>query len=213
MNSLRFALPALALSALCASGPVRAEGLRLRSVEGSSLVVSAGEVSNRPISVAAEDGTGRPLAGVLVRFRLPREAPTGRFASGLLSESFLTSDDGRATVFGINWHKQTGELKLKVSASYGTQRAELEIPIELSPHLRPKEALVQPAAGRFPARASNRNLRLLVAAGGGAAIIAVVTLFKRPSTPSAPTVAAPLALPPVPPTIGVPSIVITPPGK
>ena len=111
-----------------------ASTLHLRAIEGQGMVVAPGAPSSRRIVVAVENDQGQPVPGAKVRFRLPAEGSTGRFASGLTTETVMTGPDGRAAVFGIAWNGQPGPLVVAVSCSLRTDTAELEIPVEIGQH-------------------------------------------------------------------------------
>jgi hypothetical protein len=205
----------LALAGLLVLAPVAAaSGLRLRAVEGSGMVVSPGAASPRKIVVAAEDDQGHALKDITVRFRLPAEGPSGRFASGLASETVVTGADGRATVLGIAWNGEPGRVILSVTASAPGDAAELEIPIEISGG--------RAAAGRKaaadgsvnpPSRGSGRKWAIAVAAIGGAAALGLAAKGSHGGSSSTPPVVPPPVTPPVvPPVIGAPVIVISGPG-
>ncbi|MGD0579516.1 MAG: hypothetical protein ABSC08_11370, partial [Bryobacteraceae bacterium] len=148
---------------LCASD------LHLRAVEGQAMVVAPGVSSSRRIVVAVENDQGKPLAGATVRFRLPAEGSTGRFASGMITETVLSGPDGRASVFGIVWNGQPGPLVVAVACSFGTETAEVEIPIEIGQ--RSQKELNTPNPGHFPSAGSNRKWLVLAAViVGGAAV-------------------------------------------
>lgn len=202
----------LAAGLIFFSQSLAASGLRLRAVEGNGMVVSPDTPSSRKIVVIAEDDAGKALNGVTVRFRLPAGGPSGRFASGLTSESVVTSADGRATVFGIVWNGQPGRLLLGVSAVVPGDRAELEIPVEIGvQHSRKESELASPS--RFPSRGVGKKWLILAAAVGGAAVLGVVAAGSfGPSNPAAPVIQPPVTPVPVPPVVGTPVIGIGTPG-
>ncbi len=189
-----------------------ASGLRLRAIEGNGMVVSPNAPSSRKIVVIAEDDAGKALNGVTVRFRLPADGPSGRFASGLSSESVVTSADGRATVIGIVWNNQPGGLLVEVSAAIPGDQAKLEIPVEIGgQHSRKESELASP--GRFPSRGSGKKWLILAAAVGGAAALGVVAAGSfGPGNPAAPVIQPPVTTVPTPPVVGTPVIGIGTPG-
>lgn len=202
----------LAAGVVLFSQPLVASGLRLHALEGSGMVVSPGSASPRKIAVIAEDDAGKPLSGVTVRFRLPADGPSGRFASGLSSESVVTSADGRATVIGIVWNNQPGRLLLGVSAAIAGDSSELEIPVEIGGQLSRKGSTLD-RPGRPPSRGVGKKWLIVAAVVGGAAALGAAASGSHGSSSSA----APGPQPPVtpaltPPVVGTPVIVIGGPG-
>lgn len=173
------------------------------------MVVAPGASSSRRIVVAVENDQGQPLPGAQVRFRLPAEGSTGRFASGLITETVFTSADGRAAVFGIAWNGQPGRLVVAVSCSLGTNTADLEIPVEIGQHSGKELDTSNP--GHFPkvGSSSHRWLIIVAVVGAGAAAGAAAAFTHGSSTP-APVIPAPITIASVPPVVGVPSITIGP---
>lgn len=189
-----------------------AAGLRLRAVEGNGMVVSPNAPSARKIAVIAEDDAGQSLSGVTVRFRLPAEGPSGHFASGLSSETLVTSADGRAAVIGIVWNNQPGRLLLGVSAGLQGETAELEIPVEIGGQQSRKDPVLA-SPGRLPSSGIGKKWLILAATIGGAAAIGVAaTALRGSSTPAKPVDQTSLPLTPVAPVVGIPVIGIGTPG-
>lgn len=190
-----------------------ASGLQLRVLDGKGMVVSANAASARKIVVIAEDDAGQALKGVMVRFRLPSEGPSGHFASGLSSEGILTSADGQATVIGVVWNNQPGRLLLGVSATLQGEIAELEIPVEISGQRSEKEpALTSPL--RSPSSGIRRKWLILAATVAGAAGLGVAAAaLKGSSNPAAPAPQTPITPVSVPPVVSIPVIGIGAPGK
>jgi hypothetical protein len=199
MPSLRWNTGVLALAGAVLWGQSPST-LDLRVLEGNGLVVAANSSSSRRITVEVRDAQGRPAAGARVTFRLPAEAPTGRFASGLPLESFMTSSDGKATVYGIRWSATPGIAKVLVSASLQGERSELEIPVEVSASAQPER--VARAGG-----SSNKKWLILAGVAGGAA--AALAAGRAGGSP-APGYTPPAAIV-VLPSISNPSISITRP--
>jgi hypothetical protein len=175
------------------------------------MVVSPNAPSSRKITVAAQDDSGQPIGGVTVRFRLPADGPSGHFASGLSSETVVTAANGQATVMGILWNDQSGRLLLAVSAAFGGETAELEIPVEIGLHSAHEPALANPA--RPPSSGIRKKWLILAATVGGAVALGVAaSALRGASTPSEPVLQTPLPIASVPPVVGTPTIVIGTPG-
>jgi len=202
----------LAAGAIFFSQTLAASGLRLRVVEGNGMVVSPNAPSARKIVVAAEDDDGRPLSGVTVRFRLPADGPSGHFASGLSSETLVTSADGRAAVIGIVWNNQPGHLLLAVSAGLQGETAELEIPMEIGGQPSRKDpAMASPV--RSPSAGIRKKWLILAATVGGVAALGVAaSALHGASTPAEAGVQPPVNPAPVAPVVGIPVIGISSPG-
>ncbi len=208
MLSLRAGPLVLSAGVIFAGPFLCAADLHLRAVQGQGMVVAPGAASSRRIVVAVEDAFGRPLAGATVRFRLPADGPSGHFPSGMTSESVLSGADGRASVYGIVWNGQPGQLVVAVVGTLGTDTAELEVPVEISQH-----AVKDPGAsnpGRMPSTGSSRKWLLLGAVVAGGAALGAATAFSHGSTPAAPVVQGSIAVASVAPTVGVPLIKVGP---
>jgi hypothetical protein len=171
----------------------------IRVLEGSGAVVPRSAASPRRFVVAVTDAAGRPAPGLTVTFRLPADGPTGRFASGLRSESMLTDDQGQAFVRGIQWGDRPGKAEIQVIAASAARRGEAVIPVEISATAPapPKESVRGPSSGK-------KWLALVAVAGGAVAGLAVARGGK---TATAAVVAPPAALV-VPPVVGAPTISI-----
>jgi hypothetical protein len=112
------------LFALCGAAlPAETVLIQIRVLEGEGAVTIAGAKATRPITVQITDETGKPVSGAGVTFRLPEESPTGFFDTGLKSEIQITSDDGRASAWGIVWGDAAGPVKIRVTATKDVARA------------------------------------------------------------------------------------------
>ena len=110
--------------ALCGAAlPAETVLIQIRVLEGEGAVTIAGAKATRPITVQITDETGKPVSGAGVTFRLPEESPTGFFDTGLKSEIQITSDDGRASAWGIVWGDAAGPVKIRVTATKDVARA------------------------------------------------------------------------------------------
>lgn len=97
--------------------------LQIRVVEGEGAVQAAGSRATRGLSVEVTDETGKPVGGAAVNFRLPEEGPSGVFANGMKTEVVITSSDGRATLWGMQWNRVEGPFQIRVTAAKGQARA------------------------------------------------------------------------------------------
>lgn len=150
----------LSLSALLAFG--QSGSLTIRAIAGPESAVPAGGTSVQPLTIVVEDAGGRPLAGATITFRLPAEGPTGRFASGLLTESLVTGADGKASVFGIRWGAQPGKATVRVTATLAGERAESQLIVDVSTASSVRSANTPRSSG------SSRKWLILAGVAGGA---------------------------------------------
>jgi hypothetical protein len=97
--------------------------LQIRVVEGDGAVHAAGSRATRALSVEVTDETGKPVGGAAVNFRLPEEGPSGMFANGMKTEVVITSPDGRATLWGMQWNRAEGPFQIRITAAKGQARA------------------------------------------------------------------------------------------
>ena len=150
----------LSLSVLLAFG--QPGSFAIRAVAGPENVAPAGGTSVQPLTVVVEDAAGRPLAGATVTFRLPAEGATGRFASGLLTESLVSGGDGKASVFGIRWGAQPGKATVRVAATLAGQRAESQLIVDVTTAPSVRSANPPHSSG------SSRKWLILAGVAGGA---------------------------------------------
>ena len=193
-------------------GPVQADSapaiLRIRVLEGEGSIHTAGSRSTQPIVIVLTDETGRPVGGASVSVRLPDEAPTGVFLSGMRTEIALTGPDGRVTIRAIQWTRAAGPVQLRITASKGEARAGI---LSTQYITEPIGSQVRrgPDSGRTPARIeqpSRSKWILLAALIGGAAAGGVAAAARAGRTaPGAPPAAAAVITQPSA-TIGNPSI-------
>lgn len=185
-------------AALTASGQ---PSLRIEVVDGAGAVVPAQTLSSRRFAVVVKDAAGKPVTGATVHFRLPSEAPTGAFASGLRTESTATGPKGEASFYGIRWGAEPGKLEISVTALYGGARADARIPVEVSATVKAERQDRANTAYRAPS--GSRKWVVLLAVGAGAA----AGLAMAGGKGGAPAYAPPAAVV-VTPTIGTPTITI-----
>ncbi len=97
--------------------------LQIRVVEGEGAVHAAGSRASRGLVLEITDETGKPVSGAAVNFRLPDEGPGGVFANGMKTEVIITSSDGRAALWGMQWNRVEGPFQIRVTAAKGQARA------------------------------------------------------------------------------------------
>ncbi len=196
---LRLAVWALAWTAAASFGQ---EALRLEITEGAGAVVPAQALSSRRFAVVVKDGSGRPVPGATVHFRLPAVGPGGVFASGLRMESTLSGPQGEAVVYGIRWGAVTGRLEIVVTATEGGRRDEARIPVEVSATATAAREDRGNPAFRAPSGSKKWVLWLAVGAGAAAGLAAAGGRGSGGQTYSPPAAVI------VTPTIGTPTITI-----
>jgi hypothetical protein len=156
--------------------------VQLKVVEGEGTVYRTGTRATRGVSVLVTDETGKPVANAAVSFRLPDEGASGVFSSGLRTEVMTTGQDGRATVWGMQWNKTPGPMEIRITAVKDQARAGLVSTQYLSDSVAPKAG----GEGAFSAPHKGRAKWILIAAGlGGGA--AAGFLYSRSHTPATAT--------------------------
>ncbi|MCE5307939.1 MAG: hypothetical protein LLG20_09860 [Acidobacteriales bacterium] len=120
---LTSALAAQTVPAPPTGGSHEAAILQIRVVEGEGAVHAAGSRASRGLVLEITDETGKPVSGAAVNFRLPDEGPGGVFANGMKTEVIITSPDGRAALWGMQWNHVEGPFQIRVTAAKGQARA------------------------------------------------------------------------------------------
>jgi hypothetical protein len=117
----------LAVFTLCSEAswsqapPARA--LNITIIEGAGAINNIkGRVNREPV-VQVEDENRRPIAGAAVVFFLPNQGPGGAFANGTKTLAVTTDAQGRATAAGIQRNNISGQMQIRVTASFGGQTA------------------------------------------------------------------------------------------
>lgn len=180
--------------------------LQIRVVEGEGAVHAAGSRAARGLIVEVTDETGKPVAGTAVNFRLPDEGPGGMFANGMKTEVVITSPDGRAALWGMQWNRVEGPFQIRITAAKGQARAGTVVSQYLSQAVAGKQS---GALSTRPAVASGKSRSKwiwigLVAAGTAVGGGMAAGLVKN--TKAEPAVASAAATPAL--SVGVPSITI-----
>jgi hypothetical protein len=102
-----------------APGPSQAR-LSIVVVEGESAINNTKGRVNQPI-VQVEDENHQPLAGAAVVFFLPSRGPSGNFPDGSKTLTVTTNAQGRAVAAGIHRNNVSGQMQIRVTASYAGQ--------------------------------------------------------------------------------------------
>ena len=163
--------------------------LNLRVSEGEGATYATGSRATRGITVEITDELARPVSGATVSFVLPDTRPTGVFTNGGRTEVAISSAEGRASVWGMQWDKAAGDVEVRITAAKGSVRAGTVVRIHL--------AEAAPGASREGSSHRLRNY-LIIAGAVVAAAAAGAALGGHGSeassaapTPSAPVIGAP----------------------
>jgi hypothetical protein len=150
-------------------GPLTAQSdlaiLQIRIVEGEGAVYAIGARATRGITVQVTDETGKPVENAAVSFRLPDDGPTGAFSSGMRTEIAMTTADGRASVWGMQWNRVTGPMQIRITAAKWQARAGTVCGLFLSDA---GAAATEPQRAVTPGWRSHRKIWLGIAIAAGA---------------------------------------------
>ncbi|MBL8217033.1 MAG: hypothetical protein JNK87_40310 [Bryobacterales bacterium] len=105
--------------------------LRIEVLEGQGAVFQPGALSYKGFTVRVTDATGKPAAGVPVRFTLPSSEPSGQFPNGATSEMQVSDGQGKASVWGIRWGAGTGIVRVAIAAGSGSVTAGMVLPVRI----------------------------------------------------------------------------------
>jgi hypothetical protein len=103
-----------------APGPAQAR-VNIVVVEGESAINNINGRANRETIVQVEDENHRPAAGAAVVFSLPSRGPSGNFPDGSKTLTVSSNAQGRAVAAGIRLNKVSGQMQIRVTASYSGQ--------------------------------------------------------------------------------------------
>jgi hypothetical protein len=173
--------------------------VQLRVIEGEGAIYSIGTRATRGLTVQVTDEAGNPVSGASVSFRLPDQGPSGAFSDGLRTAVVTTQNDGKASVWGMQWNKTPGPFEVRITAIKGQARAGLVSTQYLSDTV-PKSG----GTGTF--QASHHWPYKWIAIGAVAAGAGAGLAFARGTQKPAAATA-----PPVQTSIGLPSIIISGP--
>jgi protocatechuate 3,4-dioxygenase beta subunit len=173
--------------------------VQLKVLEGEGSTYRTGARATRGLTVLVTDEAGQPVANAAVSFQLPANGATGVFSSGLRTEVITTGEDGRATVWGMQWGRTPGTVEIRVTAVKDQARAGLISTQYLSDTVSQKEggesAFSEPHKGRVK--------WILIAAAVGGATAAGVLLGMSHGSAAASSSASTSGT-----TIGNPSIIV-----
>jgi hypothetical protein len=93
-------------------------GLSITIVEGEGAINNIRQRVNREPIVQVEDENHKPIAGAVVVFLLPNQGASGTFPDGSRMLMTVTNNQGRAAARGIRPNNQSGQMQIRVSASF-----------------------------------------------------------------------------------------------
>ena len=175
-------------------------GLHITIVEGDGAINNVRQRVNRDPVVQVEDDNRKPVAGAVVVFFLPDSGPSGAFVNGSKTLTATTDNQGQAAARGVRFNNQTGQMLIRVTASFGGQTASAII-------TQTNAAGAGGGGGGANAGGMSTGMKVVIAlvvigaaAGAGTAVY-IGTNNSGTSTPSAPP---PIVLAPGTPTVGGP---------
>jgi hypothetical protein len=197
-NITRVFLAFLILSNLLqipAAGQAPQGGLRITIVEGDGAINNVrGRVSRDPI-VQVEDDNRRPIGGAIVTFFLPDQGASGTFVNGARTLTVTTDAQGRATAVGIRPNNISGQMQIRVTASFQGQTASAVIT---------QTNTLGAAAGSSAATtglSTAAKIGIILGAVGAAAVIGTVVATRNGSSTPTPTPGVTITLTPGAPTV------------
>jgi len=168
-------------------------GLSITIVEGEGAINNVRQRVNREPIVQVEDQNHKPIAGAVVVFFLPDSGASGTFANGSRMLMTVTDNQGRAAARGIRPNNQTGQMQIRVNASFQGLTA--------------SSVITQTMAGSAAAAGAGLSVAakwaiILGIAGGAAAAGAIIATHSGGG--SSPSTSSPISLNPGTPTVGGP---------
>jgi hypothetical protein len=97
--------------------------LNIVIVEGEGAINNVKDRVNREPIVQVEDENHKPIAGAAVIFSLPNQGATGVFANGSRTLTLTSDAQGRAAALGIKRNNVSGQMQVRVTASFAGQTA------------------------------------------------------------------------------------------
>jgi len=165
--------------------------LNLVIIEGEGATNNIRQRTAREPIVQVEDENHKPVAGAAVVFLLPDQGASGTFANGSHMLTVTTDAQGRAIAHGFHPNNVSGQLNMRVSASFQGKTATATI----------SQTNVA-AAAAAAAGISVKLIVILAIAGAAAAGAAIAATRGGSSTPAA--TAATATITPGTGTVGAP---------
>lgn len=157
------------------------------------MVYPPGSRATRGITVLVTDESGRPVPGVAVSFQLPEEGPSGVFINDSRTDIVTTQNEGRATVWGMRWHKTPGTVAVRITAMKDGVRAGMICTQYLDSASKAPSASI----GQGHSKLLLISLAVATAAGVGLAAGALRNSKTNPTAAPVPTI-----------SIGTPTVIV-----
>ncbi len=127
-----FLIPVVGLLPLYGQTPepvstAASENLQIQVLDREAPELAAGSRTLKGYTLLVTDGTGHPVSGAAVVFRLPDALPSGTFADGSHSVVLYTGNDGRVHTPPIQWLTAAGPVSIRVTANKDTAHAAIEL--------------------------------------------------------------------------------------
>jgi len=87
-------------------------------VEGEGAINNVKDRVNREPIVQVEDENHKPVAGAAIIFSLPNQGASGVFANGSKTLTLTSDAQGRAAALGIKRNNVSGQMQIRVTASF-----------------------------------------------------------------------------------------------
>jgi hypothetical protein len=99
--------------------------LNIVAIQGDGTFNSIkGKTGQSPV-VEVRDDQGNPVTSATVRFVLPMDGPSAKFADGSLTAESTTDDHGRASAPALVPNSTEGRFNIKVTATSGSRQGSL----------------------------------------------------------------------------------------
>jgi len=165
--------------------------LAILVVQGEGVINDLKDQTSHESVVQVVDDNQKPVAGAAVVFFLPNDGPGGTFFDGTKSLTVTTDAQGRAIIRGIRFNRLSGQMKIRVTASFGGQTATATI----------NQTNVG-GPGGSPAMSTRTKVVLIVVLVAGAVTGAI--LATRGSSSSNTAATPPITITAGTPTVGAP---------
>ena len=176
--------------------PLRAQNaepmkLNIVILDGEGAVNNIRQRVARESIVQVEDENHKPVAGAAVIFFLPEQGASGVFPNGTRSLTMVTDQSGKAVARGIRPNQISGDMQIRVNASFRGQTA--------STIIHQKNIAGAAVAG---GAISGKLLALIIAGAAGAATAGAIVATRGGN--GQPAVAPATTITPGTPTVGPP---------
>jgi len=158
-------------------------------VEGEGAINNLKAQASHESVIQVVDDNQKPVAGASVVFFLPNQGPGGTFFDGTRSLTVSTDAQGRATLRGIQFNRLSGEMQIRVTASFGGLTATATI----------TQTNLAGSSGS-PGMSTTVKVLLIVVLAAGATAGAILATRGGSSSSSTP------ATPPITITAGTPTV-------